>query len=313
MTLTELRYIVAVAREKHFGRAAKSCFVTQPTLSLGIKKLEQELGIALFERGAKNEVRSTNVGDRIINQAQKVLEEADSIKTIAEFNADPLAGALRLGVIYSIAPYLLPKLIPIIHHDAPKMPLILEENYTAFLLEQLKQGKLDVIVIALPFNEPGVITQAVYDEPFVVATPRNHDWKDKKQIKPKELMNENLLLLGPGHCFRDQVLQICPECNQQSNNKMQDTLQGSSLETMAHMVATGVGITVLPCSSAASHAHAELLSMIPFAQPEPYRRVALAWRKTYPRPEAIEALRQAILNSKMPCVKYLPDEEGQAY
>jgi len=313
MTLTELRYIVAVAREKHFGRAAKSCFVTQPTLSLGIKKLEAELGIALFERGAKNEVRTTAIGDRVINQAQKVLEEADSIKTIAEFNADPLAGSLRLGVIYSIAPYLLPKLIPIIHHDAPKMPLLIEENYTAVLLEQLKQGKLDVIVIALPFNEPGVVTQALYDEPFVVATPREHKWRKKKQIKPKELTEENLLLLGPGHCFRDQVLELCPEYKQESKNSMQDTLQGSSLETMAHMVATGVGITVLPCSSAASHVHAELLSMIPFTQPEPYRRVALAWRKTYPRPEAIEALRQAILNSDVPCVSPLPDEEKQAY
>ena len=313
MTLTELRYIVAVAREKHFGRAAKSCFVTQPTLSLGIKKLEEELGIALFERGAKNEVRVTVVGDRVVSQAQKVLEEADSIKTIAEFNTDPLAGPLRLGVIYSIAPYLLPKLIPIIHSDAPKMPLLIEENYTAVLLEQLKQGKLDVIVIALPFNEPGVITHAVYDEPFVVATPRDHKWNNKKEIKPKELVDENLLLLGPGHCFRDQVLKICPECNQQSSNKMQDTLQGSSLETMAHMVATGVGVTVLPCSSAASHTHAELLSMTPFTQPEPYRRVALAWRKTYPRPEAIEALRQAILNSEVPCVNNLPDEVSEAY
>lgn len=306
MTLTELRYIVAVAREKHFGRAAKSCFVTQPTLSLGIKKLEQELDTVLFERGAKNEVRTTAIGDRVINQAQKVLEEADAIKTIAEFNTDPLAGPLRLGVIYSIAPYLLPKLIPIIHKDAPKMPLLIEENYTAVLLEQLKQGKLDVIVIALPFDEPGIVTQALYDEPFVVATPRSHEWRTKKHIKPKELVDENLLLLGPGHCFRDQVLKICPECNQESSNKMQDTLQGSSLETMAHMVATGVGITVLPCSSAASHVHTELLSMIPFTEPEPYRRVALAWRKTYPRPEAIDALKQAILNSEMPCIKALP-------
>ncbi|MDH5393671.1 MAG: LysR substrate-binding domain-containing protein [Gammaproteobacteria bacterium] len=313
MTLTELRYIVAVAREKHFGRAAKSCFVTQPTLSLGIKKLEDELDTTLFERGAKNEVRTTATGDRVINQAQKVLEEADAIKTIVEFNSDPLVGSLRLGVIYSIAPYLLPKLIPNIHHDAPNMPLLIEENYTAVLLEQLKQGKLDAIVIALPFNEPGVVTQALYDEPFVVATPRQHKWCSKQQIKPKELVNENLLLLGPGHCFRDQVLKICPEYNQQSPNSMQDTLQGSSLETMAHMVATGVGVTVLPCSSAASHVHAELLSMIPFSQPEPYRRVALAWRKTYPRAEAIEALRQAILNSEVPCVTKLPDAESQAY
>ncbi|MDH5423519.1 MAG: LysR substrate-binding domain-containing protein [Gammaproteobacteria bacterium] len=313
MTLTELRYIVAVARERHFGHAAKSCFVTQPTLSLGIKKLEEELGSILFERGAKNEVRTTAVGERVIHQAQKVLEEADAIKGIAEFNSNPLAGTIRLGVIYSIAPYLLPKLIPIIHQDAPKMPLLIEENYTSVLLEQLKQGKLDVIVIALPFNEPGVVTHAVYDEPFVIATPRVHKWNVKSEMHPSELVDENLLLLGPGHCFRDQVLKICPQCNQQSGNKMQDTLQGSSLETMAHMVATGVGVTVLPCSSAASHVHAELLSMISFSEPQPYRRVALAWRKTYPRPQAIEALRQAILHSEVPCVKTLPDEQSQAY
>jgi len=311
MTLTELRYIVAVAREKHFGRAAKSCFVTQPTLSLGIKKLEEELGTVLFERGAKNEVRNTAIGERVISQAQKVLEEADTIKSIAELNTDPLAGPVRLGVIYSIAPYLLPRLIPIIHEDAPQMPLMIEENYTAVLLEQLKQGKLDVIVIALPFDEPGIVTHAVYDEPFVVATPRDHSWCKKSHIKPKELVEENLLLLGPGHCFRDQVLKICPECNQQASNKMQDTLQGSSLETMAHMVATGVGITVLPCASAGSHVHAELLSMIPFSEPQPFRRVALAWRKTYPRPEAIEALRQSILHAEMPCVNVLPEEENQ--
>ena len=306
MTLTELKYIVAVAQYHHFGRAAEACHVTQPTLSLGIKKLEEELGVNLFERGARNELKITALGERIIEQAQKVLDQADMVKQLAQTHQDPLSGPLRLGAIYTIAPYVLPELIPRIHRRAPQMPLLIEENFTAVLAEQLKQGKVDVIMIALPFHEPGIVTQAVYDEPFVVAAPRQHPWSSRQQIPANDLANESLLLLGPGHCFRDQVLQSCPDC--QTSGNLQQSLAGGSLETIRHMVATGAGITVLPSSSNNGPGENNLITMIPFEQPAPTRRVALAWRKSFTRPEAIEALREEILQCELNDVSMLRDE-----
>ncbi len=303
MTLTELRYIVAVARERHFGRAAEACFVSQPTLSVAVKKLEEELGVALFERRA-NDVAVTAPGERIIEQAQRVLEEVESLRQLAAAGQDPLAAPLRLGAIYTIGPYLLPYLIPALHKRAPKMPLRVEENFTAVLSERLRQGELDAIIISLPFEEPGILTLPLYDEPFVVALPADHPWTRKKSIKAAELSQESLLLLGSGHCFRDQVLKVCPALNRSSAGGMQKTLEGSSLETIRHMVASGAGITVLPCSSVATTAGPErrLLATRPFASPAPSRRVALAWRKSFPRPQAIEALRQALLDARLDCV-----------
>ena len=310
MTLTELRYIVAVAQHQHFGRAAEACHVSQPTLSLGIKKLEEELGVELFERSVRNELRITAVGERVIEQAQRVLEQASVIKQLASHRDDPLFGTLRLGAIYTIAPYLLPQLIPRIHKHAPEMPLLIEENFTAVLSEQLKQGKLDVIIIALPFDAPGIVTQAIYDEPFMVATPKNHPWALRFKAKGKnvdatELAEESLLLLGPGHCFRDQILQTCPACH--TSGSLQQGLSGTSLETIRHMVATGAGITVLPSSSGRGSSNS-LLSYIPFKHPAPTRRVALAWRKSFTRPEAIEALRLEILKCKLNDVVMLENE-----
>ena len=307
MTLTELRYIVSLARTRHFGRAAESCFVSQPTLSVAIRKLEEELGVALFERGT-SEVAVTPIGERIVEQAQRVLEESAAIKSIAQQGRDQLLGPLRLGAIYTIAPYLLPSLIPGLHQLAPQMPLHLEENFTARLAERLKQGELDVIIIALPFAEPGVVTQALYDEPFMVAMPKTHPWCKKKLIPGAQLAEENLLLLGSGHCFRDQVLQACPALNRSSAapGSMQRTFEGSSLETIRHMVASGAGITVLPCSAIGPSQHeSKLLAFRPFAAPVPGRRVALAWRKSFPRPQALEAVRQAALAALLPCVSML--------
>jgi len=303
MTLTELKYIVAVAQFKHFGRAAKACFVSQPTLSLGIKKLEAELDLHIFEREARNQLRITEQGEQIIAQAQIVLDQAAQLKALAKNHQDPLATSLRLGVIYTIAPYLLPALIPRLHKRAPQMQLRLEENFTAVLTDQLKQGRLDVILIALPFNEAGINTQAVYDEPFEAVVPADHHWKDRKQVDPNELAQENLLLLGPGHCFRDQVLQSCPDCSASSH--LQESLAGGSLETIRHMVASGTGITVLPSSSKPKSAEQTLIKMIPFNQPAPQRRVALAWRKGFTRPEAIEVLRQQILKCPLNGVEML--------
>ena len=302
MTLTELRYIVAVARERHFGHAAQSCFVSQPTLSVAIKKLEDELGVALFERGP-GEVSVTPVGQRVVEQAQRVLEEAAHLKELATAGRDPLAGTLRLGAIYTIGPYLLPKLIPILRKTAPSLQLLIQENFTHRLAEMLKQGEVDVILVALPFSEPGVVTRAVYDEPFLVAVPQGHPLEKKKQIAADELAKESLLLLGAGHCFRDQVLDLCSSVHRASRGGLAKTLEGGSLETIRQMVASGVGVTVLPSTSVGpADTGSELIKVRPFSRPVPDRRVVLAWRKSFPRPEAIEVLRQAILACDLPQV-----------
>lgn len=307
MTLTELKYIVAVARERHFGRAAEACFVSQPTLSVAIRKLEDELGVQLFERGSA-EVTVTPVGELIVEEAQQVLEQTNTIREIAQQGKDPLSGPLRVGVIYTIGPYLLPYLVPRMIDETPEMPLVLQENFTVKLLESLRQGEIDVAILADPFSDAGLVTQAVYDEPFIVAVPRKHAWSRRKRIGSQELKAETMLLLGTGHCFRDHVLEVCPELARysQATGGIQKTFEGSSLETIRHMVASGIGITVLPLSAVPSGRRDDLLNYIPFESPAPVRRVSLAWRKSYPRRKAIEALRAGILGSKLPGVNTLP-------
>ena len=296
MTLTELRYIVAVARERHFGHAAEACFVSQPTLSVAVKKLEEELGVQLFERGP-GEVTVTPPGQKIVEQAQRVLEEASRIKDLAAAGRDPLAGPLRLGAIYTIGPYLLPKLIPILRRVAPAMQLHIQENFTHRLGDALKSGEVDVILIALPFVEPGIQTRALYDEPFFVAVPKGHAWEGRKRITADELTRESLLLLGEGHCLRDQVLEFC-------NAPRTRAIEGGSLETIRQMVAGGVGVTVLPATAINPNVADPLIRILPL-RPAPSRRVGLAWRKSFPRPEAIEALRNAILATDLPQVEKL--------
>jgi LysR family hydrogen peroxide-inducible transcriptional activator len=310
MTLTELRYIVAVAREKHFGRAAEKCFVSQPTLSVAIKKLEDELGVALFERAA-NEVRVTAVGTRVIEQAQRVLEEASSIKQIAAAGKDELTGPLRFGAIYTVGPYVTPQLIPLLMKRAPKMPLLIQENYTAKLGEMLKNGDIDLILLSEPFGEPGIVTHAVYDEPFRVVMPAGHDWARKSRIATVDLCSETLLLLSSGNCFRDQVLQTCARAKRAINAGLQQSLEGSSLETIRQMVASGVGITVLPSTAAECRtADTKLTAMKNFAAPEPSRRIALAWRRSFPRVRALQAVREALLACKLPGVTMLPQAKA---
>lgn len=298
MTLTELRYLVALAQQRHFGRAAEQCFVSQPTLSVAIKKLEDELGVQLFER-RKLEATLTPVGQRIVEQAQRVLAEADTLKQLAEVGRDQLQGPLRLGAIYTIGPYLFPHLIPVLHERAPHMPLVIEENYTARLSERLRQGDIDAALIALPFEEPGLVTLPLYDEPFVALIPSSHPWNARNKIDVADLAQETLLMLGSGHCFRTQVLEACPACEQRlAQPALAQTVEGTSLETIRHMVASGMGITVLPVTAAGAERYAQrLVSIRRFIPPEPHRRVALAWRVSFPRPRAIETLRQAILDS----------------
>ncbi|MCE1242246.1 LysR substrate-binding domain-containing protein [Oryzomicrobium sp.] len=303
LTLTDMRYLVALARERHFGRAAATCRVSQPTLSVAIKKVEERLGVLLFERNA-TEIRITEVGQRLVDQAERVLAEALKLEELANQGKDPLKGPLRLGVIYTIAPYLLPPLIPALHERAPEMPLFLKEDFTGHLIPALKRGELDVIVIALPvgapFNEPGLVAQPVYDEPFRVVVPADHPWATRESVGRGELSGEHLLLLGQGNCFRDQVLEACPHGTGEGGEG--GTLEGSSLETIRHMVASGAGVAVMPSTAADPLRDKEpLVKVLPFAEDvagagaEAFRRVGLVWRVTFPRPPALDAVKAAVL------------------
>ncbi len=301
MTLTELKYIVAVARERHFARAAAACFVSQPTLSVGVKKLEEELGLLIFERGG-SEISLTPIGERIVAQAQRVLEQADLVRDLARQGKDPLAGPLRVGVIYTIGPYLLPTLVPILHKRAPRMPLVIEENYTVRLAEMLRQGDIDCAILALPFEAQAVEVAPLYDEGFVVALPAGHAWEKRRSIPVDDLQKEQMLLLGAGHCFRDQVLQFCPDLSRfgSGSEGIQRTFEGSSLETIRQMVASGLGLTVMPASSVPKEVNRKsLLAYRPFEKPQPTRRVALVWRRSFTRTPAIDLLRDAVIDCKL--------------
>ncbi|MEN9374009.1 MAG: hypothetical protein RIR79_1561 [Pseudomonadota bacterium] len=321
MTLTELKYIVAVARERHFGKAAEACHVSQPTLSVAIKKLEEELDVKLFERSA-SEVSVTLLGDEIIHQAQTVLEQAAAIKDIAKRGKDPLMGALKLGVIYTIAPYLLPDLVRQIMHKTPQMPLVLQENFTVKLLEMLRTGEIDCAILAEPFPDTGLAIAPLYDEPFLAVVPVAHPLANQGSVSTQELKNETLLLLGNGHCFRDHVLAVCPEFARFSSETegIQKSFEGSSLETMKHMVAAGMGITLVPRLGVPAGALMDKTrriqdSMVKYLaikddknesiSKPPSRRVVLVWRRSFTRYEAIAALRNAIYACELPGVERL--------
>ncbi|GAB3680546.1 LysR substrate-binding domain-containing protein [Salinisphaera aquimarina] len=308
ITLTELRYLVALDKERHFGRAAKRAFVSQPTLSVAVKKLESELGVTVFERN-RGEARVTPIGRRIIEQAYRVLGEVSALEAVAEQGRDELKGALRLGVIYTVGPYLLPHLIPKLRESTPDMPLIIEENFTGTLTQQLRNNELDAVIVAMPYEVASLSTWALYDESFVVVMPQNHAWTARTEIDANDLAQEELLLLGPGHCFRDQVLELCADCRDREGQGQSQA--GSSLETIRHMVASGLGITVLPRSSIPGLSEeSRLLETRPFAGTSPTRRIAIAWRKSFPRPKAINLLRDAVMNCDPSGVTLLADEQA---
>ena len=339
MTLSELKYVVAVAREKHFGRAAEACHVSQPTLSVAIKKLEAELEVKLFERSA-NEVSITALGEKIVRQAQSVLEQAAAIKEMARNGQDPVAGALTLGVIYTIGPYLLPELVRQSIERTPQMPLILQENFTIKLLEMLRTGEIDCAVLAEPFPDAGLAVAPLYDEPFLAAVPHKHPLAAQDSVSAEQLKNETMLLLGAGHCFRDHVLEVCPEfarygnhsnnssSNNNSNNNnssnnsnegIRKAFEGSSLETIKHMVAAGMGVTLVPRlavpreallpDSRRSQSDESHIRYLPVCESDgsapPLRRVVLAWRRSFTRYEAIAALRNTIYACELPGVARL--------
>lgn len=299
MTLSELRFVVAVAKERNFRRASEKCYISQPALSLAIKKLEEDLGVLIFER-SRTDISPTPIGEKIIEQAIKAIEEVNHIREIAKQGNNQLSGVFRLGLIYSVGPYLLPEVIPILRQSAPDMPLDIEENLTAQLEIQLKNGVIDAAVVALPFEIPGINTMPIYDEKYVVMVPAGHHWANRKSISADELADENVLLLNSGHCYSHQVLQACPDLSRKGQ-----VLQGNSLETIRNMVASNLGITVLPCSAASERYINPLVKVIPFAKPVPVRRVALAWRKSYARELAVSCVADAIKMIQSDCLQMI--------
>jgi LysR family hydrogen peroxide-inducible transcriptional activator len=301
MTLNELKYIVAIAKERHFRKAAETCFVSQPTLSIAIKKFEEEIGVVLFERN-KTEIIVTPIGQHIVQLAEEILNKAQLIKQLAKEEKGDHTGEIKLGAIYTIAPYLFPKLIPLFHKIAEQTPLILQENYTHILTDKLLNGDLDLVILSLPFDHPNIETLTLYSEPFIAALPKKHPFSNQDTITKNQLKNEVLLMLGEGHCFRDQIIDAFNLTDQTDfhKNKLQKTLEGSSLETIRYMVASGAGITILPCSSVQSYDE-EMLSIKSITPPIPPRKIALAWRKTFPRKQLLKTMINALQKIQIPC------------
>jgi LysR family transcriptional regulator, hydrogen peroxide-inducible genes activator len=296
MTLTEFRYIVALAQEQHFGRAAERCHVSQPTLSIAVKKLEQELGAPLFER-SKQRASLTPLGERIVAAARQVLDQTAAIKDLADADKDQLQGPLSLGTEPTIGPYLLPQFIPLLRETAKSLSLYVEEADREALVLRLRDGELDALLVSGPLDEPEVVTQTLFEEPFVLLLPSDHRLTSRHTIEASDLEPAELLLLGEGERFRAQVLEAFPhlEATRAANGGRRPFNRGATLETLRHMVASRLGIAIVPQSAAASSMYApELLQTRPFAPPVPTRTVALAWRISYPRHKAIEVLRQAV-------------------
>jgi len=305
MTLTELKYLIAVAQERHFGRAAERCHISQPALSLAIRKLEEELGTTVLER-RKNQITLTALGEKVVQQAQRVLEAAEQIPFIVAQGKDQLVGVFKLGVIATVGPYILPDLIPLLHKRAPSMPLEIEENLTVNLNRMLQHGQLDAIIVALPHEETGILTKPLYEEPFKVVIPVTHPWIKKKHIETDELGAEKVILPHAGHCFRRQLLDHCPEISRSDR----EGIQGNSLETIRQMVASGLGITVLPCSALSPKHHHKRLVAIRFTDPVPERQIGLAWRKGFARPAALEAIEETVRLLKIPGLMMQKESHG---
>jgi LysR family hydrogen peroxide-inducible transcriptional activator len=290
LKLKDLRYLVAVADQRHFGRAAARCFVSQPTLSAQLKKLEQSLGVQLIER-APNNVSLTPAGEQIVARARRILEASDEVVTLARSQRDPLAGTLSVALLPTIGPYLLPRVLPAIRKSLPRLELRLYEHQTAPMLEKLHGGELDVGILALPVELGGLTARALYREPFLVALPERHALAARDTLRVADLKGEKLLLLEDGHCLRDQALEVCSRAGVRDSQDFRAT----SLETLRQMVATGAGITLLPeLAGRGAYRNARGVVLRPFARPAPVRHIGALWRKTSARGAAIEALARII-------------------
>lgn len=287
MTLQELRYIVALADTGHFGQAAELCHVTQSTLSTQVRKLEDYLGITLFDRSLKRIV-PTPVGRAILDSARVIVAEADRIRELARsVQQDPMAATLQLGVIPTVGPYYLPLVLPTVHRAFPQLKLVLREELTADLMHHLREGRFDAVLLALPVEDEGLVVQPLYREPFLVALPAGHALAARDQIRPRDLEGEPLLLLEEGHCLRDQALEICA-----GRTQAPDEVQATSLEMLRQMVAMNLGLTLLPALAAENAPRGEkrLIAIRPFAPPVPARTIGIVWRRRSPRAETVARL-----------------------
>jgi LysR family hydrogen peroxide-inducible transcriptional activator len=307
MTLKELQYLVALADQRRFVRAAEACHVGQPTLSTQLKKLEDYLGVTLFERN-KHYLIPTPVGEQIIERARIALGVVNQIRQLARQGDDPIGGSLRLGVIPTLGPYLVPHLLPTLRQTCPQLHLFLREDLTSNLLERLKQGRLDVLLLALPLRGDDIEVMPLFREPFTVALPAGHALWDKDQIGEGELAGQNVLLLEEGHCMRDQALAICGS----TASDEREELKATSLETLRQMVAAGVGCTLLPALATLPGVGSVcdgLVRVRPFASPAPTRLIGIAWRHRYLREQTIKRLAQVILSSLPPGVEAVESVE----
>lgn len=286
LKLKDLRYLVAVADTRHFGHAAARCFVSQPTLSAQLKKLEDYLGVQLVERHPRR-IALTEAGTQVVERARRIIEASDEIVQIAELQRDPLAGRLRVALLPTIGPYLLPLVATRIRRKLPRLELLLYEYQTGPMLEHLQAGDIDVGILAIPVPGDGLVERKLFDEPFVVAVPEQHPLAHRKSVKTADLNGETLLLLEDGHCLRDQALDVCARAQV---HEKQD-FRATSLETLRQMVASGSGITLLPeLASTGAYGNARGVVTVPFARPEPVRHIGAMWRKSSARSTAIETV-----------------------
>ncbi len=294
MNLRDLRYLVALADVKHFGRAAEASFVSQPTLSTQLMKFEAELGVSLIERNPRN-VMLTPVGEAVVARARAILREADEIKNIARRSKDPESGMVKLGIFPTLGPYLLPHIIPPIITRFPKLELILIEEKTEVILKKLHDGELDCGILALPIHDDGLHVEFLFEEDFILAVPKAHPFAKMKKAKLADLADERLLLLDDGHCLREQALEVCHMAGAGEKSGFRAT----SLETLRHMVAAKVGMTLLPALTVHPPSpNSDAVTLVPFSEPVPHRRIAMVWRRS-------SAL-SAFLHQIVPLVKAVP-------
>ncbi|MCW5891063.1 MAG: LysR family transcriptional regulator [bacterium] len=295
VTLTELRYVVAIAETGHFGRAAAHCHVTQPTLSAQVRKLEDNLGVRLFERGKR--VRPTPAGERVVERARAMLAELEALGDVARGHAEPLVGPLRLGIIPTLGPYLLPWLLPRLADAFPKLRPVVREGLTATLVDDLLAHRLDAGLLALPLEAPGIVATPLFREPFWAALPPGHALAGRRRVREADLAGSRLLLLDEGHCLRDQALAVCGDADGRRDG---DDFRATSLETLRHLVAADLGVTLLP--ALALRAHDGTVTR-PLAGAHAGRTIGLAWRRSFPRADALDALATFVRTTPPPGVR----------
>ena len=311
MNLRDLKYVVAVAETHHFGKAAERCFVSQPTLSGQIRKLEDELGVAIFERTNRS-VEITPVGESIIKHARDILEQVDVIEQLAQAHQDPLAGPLRIGAIPTLSPYLMPLILLPLKKQHPQMKLVLSEELTDILLERLRNHEIDAALLATPVDEPDLETIPLFDEPFWIAYPRKHGFYTREKITRADLDNENLLLLAEGHCLAKQAMDVCHIHERESQGEMAD-LRAASLETLIQLVRAGFGVTLVPAlAMQGSWTTGAGVVAQPLDWPDASRRVSLVFRQSYPRRAALTALITVIQGNLPNTVKRIGDKSPKS-